>query len=631
MSINNKQTMSYVEFREAEVPQPYEKKDPIGFVKWGNDNLYPQFLYRLLYESPLQSGIINTKVKYITSGGLNYEGNDLAKWEQIKNNGKSKYTLDELLPYISQDFEVTESFYLKCTKNITTGLFEFDVLDAELMRNDENGIYFYYSENWIGSQSVEKTGFKKYKSIQYIDPTDIEVVLYVSGKSKQIRLDNGKLTSNIYPMPNYSGGIVSIMADIEMNHFHYSESVNSFAGGTMISLNNGVPSEEDKREIEKKYKDAVTDRKKKGGVVIAYADGKEREASITQISGTDLDKRYIETQKFIVDSVMIAHGVINPSLFGVKTSGQLGTTQELETSFLIFKQNYITARQKIISDALTYANMKLNDLSGTIGFNDYNLVFDASSDETNIVGDTLNKMSPLLANKVLSTLTTNEIRAIAKLPPIEGGDMIPTTAPQQFNHEDRIISQFKNIGVPKKDLTFVKSRPIEKFDNLESDEADFLAMHQIESFASVTSKDKKILGLINQGVSYNDLVRELNQTPKEVSAKLLDLEKNGYLEKNNGRLEVSRLGQAEIEQTQFRILYTYEKRDDAPPLKTESREFCREMLKLDRAYLRTEIDQIQNDEGTSVWLYRGGWYANPETGKNQPSCRHFWKMNIVID
>ena len=496
------------------------------------------------------------------------------------------------------------------------------------MRNDEDGVYFHYSENWIGSQSVEKTGYKKYKSIQYIDPTDIEVVLYVSGKSKQIRLDNGKLTSNIYPMPNYSGGIVSIMADIEMNHFHYAESVNSFAGGTMISLNNGVPDEQDKKEIEKKYKDAVTDRKKKGGVVIAYSDGKEREPSITQIGGTDLDKRYIETQKFIVDSVMIAHGVINPSLFGVKTSGQLGSTQELETSFLIFKQNYIVARQKIISDALTYANMKLNELSGMIGFNDYNLMFTTGVEEDNI-SNSINKLNPTLMTKVVETLTINELRSMANLPAVANGDVVPSV--QRFNHEDRIISQFKNCGVPKKDLTFVKSRPIEKFDNLESDEADFLAMHQIESFAAVTSKDKKILGLINQGVSYNDLVKELNQTPKDVSAKLLDLEKNGYLEKKDGRLEVSKIGQAEIQQTQFRILYTYEKRDDAPPLKTKSREFCVEMLKLDRAFMRTEIDQIQNDEGTSVWLYRGGWYANPETEKNQPSCRHFWKMNIVID
>lgn len=626
---DNKQVVSHV-FREAEIPQPYEKKDNLGFTKWGSDNLYPQFLYRLLYESPIQSGIINSKVNYITSGGLKHEGNDVAKWELIKNNGNSKYTLDELLAFISQDYEVTESFYVKCTKNITTGLFQFDILDAELMRNSEDGVFFYYSENWIGSQSLEKTGFRKYKSIQYYEPTDIEVVLYVSGKSKQIRLDNGKLTSSIYPMPNYSGGIVSIMADIEMNSFHYSESVNSFAGGTLIALNNGVPSDNDRDKIEKKYKDAITDRKKKGGVVIAYSDGKEREPRITQISGTDLDKRYLETQKFIVDSVMIAHGVINPSLFGVKTSGQLGTTQELETSYLIFKQNYVKPRQKTIADALTYANNLLNQLSGSIEFNDYNLQFTPISDETNI-SNALNGLDPIIMSKVVETLTINELRSIAGLPTVAGGEVVPTVAPQQFKTVDSVLSRFEEIGRDKSELTFVKSKAVENFDNLESDEADFLAMHQIEKFAAVTSKDKKILGLIKRGVSYNDLVKEMDSTPKELSSKLLDLENNGYLEKNNGRLEVSRLGNAEIENTQFKIYYTYEKREDAPPLKTESREFCQVMLERNKAYTRSEIDQISNDEGTSVWLYRGGWYANPETGKNQPSCRHYWKMNITIE
>jgi hypothetical protein len=37
--------------------------------------------------------------------------------------------------------------------------------------------------------------------------------------------------------------------------------------------------------------------------------------------------------------------------------------------------------------------------------------------------DALNSMSPLVATKVLNTMTENEIRALASLPPVEGGDV----------------------------------------------------------------------------------------------------------------------------------------------------------------------------------------------------------------
>jgi hypothetical protein len=34
-------------------------------------------------------------------------------------------------------------------------------------------------------------------------------------------------------------------------------------------------------------------------------------------------------------------------------------------------------------------------------------------------------MSPLVATKVLASMTPNEVRALASLPPVEGGDVVP--------------------------------------------------------------------------------------------------------------------------------------------------------------------------------------------------------------
>jgi hypothetical protein len=574
MNIEN--SYSHV-FREAIVPQPTEKKGNEGWVKWGKDNLYPQFLNRLFYQSAIHGGIINSKIKYISGSGLNYDGLQLAKWEQILNNGRSKYTLDEVVTNMCQDLEIFNSFYLRCIKDITTGLWYFETLDTELMRNSLDGMYFYYSENWKTNQQGDKTKFKKYKSIEYLDATDFECVLYVSTKAKQYLLDDGTLTMNSYPVPNYSGAITSIMGDIEMDSFHYSESVNNFAGGTIIKLNNGLPTPDERREIESNIKESTTDRTKKGGITVLYADGKEREASIENINGNDLDKRYIETQKHNAESIMIAHGVINPALFSVKTAGQLGGQQELEMSFLLFKENYIVSRQKTILDAINWLNEKLNQFD-EVFFNDFELKL------------------------------TNEVK--------------PIEAPAQFKTEDKILEKLSKCGVPRSELNFVKSFDISDFDNLESAEFEAISLCKIERF--VSAENKKILDLINQGVRYNDISKEVrNLTPK-----LLSLKDGGFLDND---YKLTDLGKSEIQAVEFRVFYTYEKRPDAPDLKGESREFCQVMLERDLAYTRNEIDQISNDEGTSVWLYRGGWYNNPDTGKNQPSCRHYWKMNVTTN
>ena len=81
-------------FREASVPLPVEnQKRGDSFISWGNDNLYPQFLVSLYYNSSIHQGIVNSKVKYIASSGLDSDSTDKAKWELIKKNGNAPYSL----------------------------------------------------------------------------------------------------------------------------------------------------------------------------------------------------------------------------------------------------------------------------------------------------------------------------------------------------------------------------------------------------------------------------------------------------------------------------------------------------------------------------------------------------------
>lgn len=620
----------------AKIPEASEKLSQGGWVNSGDNNLYKQWLAKLYYESPIHGGIINAKVNYIVGGGIKYEGSDKSTFEAIRRNGQSRSDLDELIEFVCLDNEIFNDFYLKCTKNILNGQWYFDILDSELMRNDENGIYYYYSEDWSTSnQSAEKTRFKRYTDVEYINPdTETEAVFYVKGRAKQFIVDDKKkLTSNIYAVPTYSGAIVSICSDIEMSNFHYAESVNGFTGGAILSMKSGIPEEEDRKEFEKEVRDAAQDRSKKGGFTIVYSEGEDGAPEILMLSGNDLDKRYLETQKHIIDEVMIGHSVISKALFSISSAGSLGSNQEIQTGYGIFKKNYAKKKQGTIARAFTYINRKLNGLQGDIMFNENNLQLEAVIETETSVAEELNKMSPLVANTLLGSMTLNEKRALGKLPPIQGGDALPGTPTQtaQFKSQDSVLNQFLALGVPRSSVNFIKSRKIEDFSSLEAQENEFISLHYIEKFAKVSAIDKKILGLLKGGATFSDIIKETGKSPEYIAGKMVAFEKSGLTEKQNGKTVLTESGQNEVESIEFRILYTYEKRDDAPDLVPggQSREFCRELLAADKAFTRQEIESINNDEGSSVWLYRGGWYHNPETDENERSCRHFWKMNIV--
>lgn len=81
------------------------------------------------------------------------------------------------------------------------------------------------------------------------------------------------------------------------------------------------------------------------------------------------------------------------------------------------------------------------------------------------------------------------------------------------------------------------------------------------------------------------------------------------------------------------VLYRYILRPDAPPLKTESRDFCQSLMSHNALYTREEIDSLNNGmKGTvsDVFRYKGGWYNNPETGETEMSCRHTFIAEKVI-
>lgn len=558
-------------FRKAQNPEPVEKETTgdgpgKGIVKWGDDNLYPHDLVAYRQDNPIHGGIIAQKITYISSAGLLITGLD----EKVRE------AVEDVCEDITDCFETFNGFAVLFTN--VGGTWTPSHIDFESVRYKTKGNMFAISDDWSArKQSAEITNYREVKDLRYVqlsgDDADTEVLLYCKVKPKQRKLKNGKLSLGYYPVPMYIGAVVSILAGIEQDYFTYSESVNGYKGGTIISLNNGEPdTDEEADEIADKIKAEATDRDTQGGITVVFADGTENAATVSTLNGNDLDKRYIEANKEIRNKILIGHAAGSPTLFAVNSESMFGNKEEMEIAYTLFSNNYVNKRQNFMSGSLEWAFSRLGVQNVSIQFKKYVLDFGPSTAQ------------PVTQSK--------------------------------FERQDPILKILATLGVQRKSTKVVTSR---SFDFKATDE-EFLAS-QIPGFNDLSEAQKTIVGLIRQNKSFSQVSKALGKGALYLSRQVMQLNLKGVL--NGWKF-------TDASKFALEVRYSYEVKAGlgAPVIET-TRDFCRELIDLDRLYTREEIERLSIAVGRDIWRYRGGWYTNPDTGVTTPSCRHEWVQNVV--
>jgi hypothetical protein len=115
---------------------------------------------------------------------------------------------------------------------------------------------------------------------------------------------------------------------------------------------------------------------------------------------------------------------------GVRTTGSLGGGADIKQAYVIFEKNVVmelrSCVQHIFNELLTISKIPAEFTINNFQVINENIVeLEGDTSKTN---DALNSLSPLVATKVLETMTINEVRALASLPPIEGGDVTQSAA-----------------------------------------------------------------------------------------------------------------------------------------------------------------------------------------------------------
>jgi hypothetical protein len=327
------------EMNTSHAPQYIEKATRAGYISYGEDNLYPDYLISLMNRSAKHNAILKRKSMMIGGNGFVLEALDGIAVSFVANP-YNVMNLNEIAFRSSYDLELFGAFALEIIYSKDRNkIAEINYIPANKVRLSEDGKSVFYSNDW--------TNLRKFAPIKYPvynprNPTTSQI-LYVKEYRPGVEY---------YGQPEYLSCVNWIELEYEISLFHLNQVKNGFSPSMVINFNT-IPSEDEMSDVVRQLKDDFSGARQAGSVMFLFADGKERAAEINPVQLNDSDERFIQLNKEITEGVLTGHSITNPGLMGVNTPGELGLKSVILESLEIFQSMYIGPKQIIVEEAFT--------------------------------------------------------------------------------------------------------------------------------------------------------------------------------------------------------------------------------------------------------------------------------------
>lgn len=321
---------------ESNIILPTEVDSKKGFISWGDNNDYPQYLDSLYKSVATLQAIIEGTVDFVCGEGVRSVSGDGKVGVEIIINEKLE-TAADLTRCIARDYLKYGGFAINCVK-VRGGGYALYYIPFERLRSNENNTEFYYSKDWNKSWGrVKYTTYPAFNPI-YEESADSSVFYYNNNRT------------NTYPTPKWGAAVEAAEIEKKVNDYHLNAITNGFSANYLISLNNGVPDEEQADEIEEHIIEKFTGSGNAGRFVLNFANDKEHSAELSKLDTDDVGEKYkslIERSKSEIFTSFRAQ----PQLFGINLNTAF-STQEYEEAFRLYNRTAVKPIQNVITSTL---------------------------------------------------------------------------------------------------------------------------------------------------------------------------------------------------------------------------------------------------------------------------------------
>lgn len=322
------------------------------YTLYGANNLFPQELIEL-YDT---SAIHHTAVDAIKDG-IYGEGIKTFGDEYVNSKGE---TINDIFEKIALDYALYNGYSLNVIWNKegtrVVEIYHLPFADVRSGKVDENGDVneYFYSVDW---KNVRKHTPVSYKSF---DPTDNKK----DNATQIFYMYNYTPGNMVYPLPTYVAAMNDINLDARVSRFHNANISNGLAPSMFIQFRNGIPTEEERRDIYNEIDKTFSGEENAGRFFLSFSRSGE-EAEITTIENAN-DTYYITLEERISSRILTAHRISSPLLLGIKdASGFSNNADEIKVAYGHFEGTVIAPKRKKILDTygfilkMTGLNVKL--------------------------------------------------------------------------------------------------------------------------------------------------------------------------------------------------------------------------------------------------------------------------------
>ena len=310
-----------------------------GFVNYGADNMFPQYLVDLYYSSATHNALTTTIGMMIFGEGFDASTLD-------GRVAFDQWNLNDELRKACLDFKIQGGFALEVNWSLdrttiaNVSHLPFENVRSGFVNEEEKVDFYYYSKDW-GTRRIEPEEICTFDPERKIDyPTQI---LYVKPFSPG---------SFYYPKPDYIGSINYIELDKEIGVYHINNMMNGMSPSFSIHFKNGIPPEEERTRIRMDIEKQLSGASNAGKFIVTYSDDPERKPDFEPFQLSDAHNQYQFLSEEVTSKIMVGHRVTNPQMFGVAVPGKLGGGGELAESAELFEQNVILPSRQIVTEAI---------------------------------------------------------------------------------------------------------------------------------------------------------------------------------------------------------------------------------------------------------------------------------------
>ena len=379
-----------------------------GYIPFGQDNLFPELLNQIFYSSPLHGSIVGYKVNAAVGGGFNIVADRLTPQDKLElYTLERKLNIKKVVPSVTQQLILHNRVYFKLCFDDKMKLTKIVNLSPEKLRVNLDRKRYFICDDWSSRIGVQE--------IRRYTPTSRDYEQLFVYEVECIGQD-------FYPLPQYTSALNFAFLSGELSYFAKSNIQNSVFPSFAMMFPKRPQSEEEKNMIRSTI-DRLKGAANAGKAVAFFANSQDQLPKIESLPTNGNDSLFQEASQLNTEQICFSH-TIDPILMGIRTTGSLGNGSDIKQAYIIFEKNVVMPLREMVSDIFNEL-LFIAKIDADFTINNYQIINEAIVElegDTSKTNDALNSLSPLVATKVLETMTENEIRALASLPPVPGGD-----------------------------------------------------------------------------------------------------------------------------------------------------------------------------------------------------------------